>query len=404
VLCLTDHADFDSVAKTRLLADLFTSHGVRVTKSVFPKSEPSSASKSEPGLDTPDYRREIERLHASGSEIAYHSFSPRARQPTTDECRQLASTMSGLCATTWIDHGVANYQFAFKNQLADGTVLDEFLGAFGVRNFWSYVDVADNPLLLRRPRPGVFRTLRSRRGLLRYFHQLRPRRLAYFALHQLRNMRVHTVSHAWEYWRKANNQRPSLLAELRAARNLRDKALSIYGHQGIVPGLVPHDLWVFDTVLLNHLAIQLRPESLDALTEDSSIFIGHCYFAAQHAHALGNCFVGDRQAPRLDPEWVRTVEHLAVRQERGDLAVLSFADVRQSLSSFYNSRLLRHPQGWELRCSPSSMGKVVAGPAVTMQKYSCHDKGPVVRDSVGLFTHLKDKDVLVIDGASGSSG
>ena len=37
VICLTDHPDFDTVPKLRLLQEIFSEHNIRITKGVFPE-------------------------------------------------------------------------------------------------------------------------------------------------------------------------------------------------------------------------------------------------------------------------------------------------------------------------------------------------------------------------------
>lgn len=94
VICLTDHPDWDTVAKTRLLTELFLKYDFRFTKGIFPKSEPSAPDLN-PGLDVSQYRSYIDIVHEHGSEIAYHSHSPLAE--ATADRRVSVTNQTHVC-------------------------------------------------------------------------------------------------------------------------------------------------------------------------------------------------------------------------------------------------------------------------------------------------------------------
>src|SRR5207248_6638562 len=143
-ICLTDHADFDSIETMRLLVPAFIRNGIRFTKSAFPHSDPHPR-KREPGLDVPEYACLIDELYATGSEIAFHGLTPRVQAPGIEECGRRTQMMARYAPQTWIDHGSGAYLFSRNGYLPNGRRLVDVLDRYGILNYWSYFDLWDNP-------------------------------------------------------------------------------------------------------------------------------------------------------------------------------------------------------------------------------------------------------------------
>lgn len=350
VLCLTDHADFDSAEKLRLLAPLVERTGFRFTKSVFPHGDPvpGRSDKAEPGLDDPDFRREVARLHELGVEIAYHGFGPRRDAPPLAECGRRSEAMAAFAPETWIDHGTGDYLLSRQARLGEGVDLVAFLDRLGIESYWSYFDVWDNPLgdldSWRPSRPARVAAEGSR--LLRRSAAIPAGARRHCFRHVLGNL---VGEHAYlDAVRRPVDWR-SALARVPRLWRLRSAPQLLYGFDGRSPMTAPARRWVFDTTLLNHLALQVVPGTLDRLAKDSALCLGHTYFGWSPQIA-SNVFGRDGNgALRVLPTFAESLEHLAVLCARRELAAVPFRELRASLSAFGEARIARGPRGWELQ-------------------------------------------------------
>ena len=350
VICLTDHADFDSPEKTRLLADHLIRRGLCITKSVFPDADlPSSTPWEETGLDNADYRDSINRLFENGSEIALHGFTPKSDAPALSECKRRLERLNQYELTTWIDHGIGDYLFSRGGRLPGDVRLEDLLEENGVRNYWSYFDVWDNPfgtdLSLLAERSGfdvVPDFLHSSHG----WRKTTGHEAMWFALHEFRNLvgdgnDIPIRRRPWRVaaWRQG-------LRWHGIARRIRQAPFGIYGRDGAVFQQSLQSPWVFDTVLLNHLALQLAPAMIDRLIQKTGLLIGHCYMACEYDRARRNVFrrIGGRVA--IDPAFETALDYLSDRQRSADMSTLSFAQLRRCLDFFVRTRLRRTETGW----------------------------------------------------------
>lgn len=355
-ICLTDHADHDDVEKLRPLVALLTSSSFHLTKSVFPQSEPlPEQGKYEPGLDDRQFRVLMRELHASGSEIAYHSFGPRPRVPTLDEARECATLMEReFGASTYIDHGRGEHNFAYDNELEPGLGLSDFLADFGVRNYWSHFDIYENPFHPLSSWMPVG-SGRRRKDLGRSIALARTRDarlLAYLALHGVNN-----VVGAEASVRVRSVKTPRALAGLHGGRReLRAKQarpILIYrtgGEPATLPtnGIAGRDQWVFDTVLLNHLGWQLRPEAVDELVAEAGLLLGHCYLGATSPYMEAHTLKDGPHGWQVDGRFRSAVEHIAELQKRHLVISTTFEELRETLTRFATTSLIRHEDGWEV--------------------------------------------------------
>jgi len=350
VICLTDHADFDSPGKARLTADHLTRRDICITKSVFPASDlPSLTAWEETGLDNAQYRASMEQLLASGSEIAAHGFTPKRDAPPLSECKRRLELLRPYGVKTWIDHGTGEYLFSRGGKLADGVGLDTLLEANGVENYWSYFDVWDNPF---RAASSVFSRRRGGDVVSDFFDQhhgwtgATAREALWFALHEFRNLvgdgndvAIRKRPLHFQSWRRA-------IEWYGVARQVRAAPFGLYGRDGAVYQQSLSSPWVFDTVLLNHLALQLAPRMIDRLIDGNGLMIAHCYIACEHDYARRNAF--RRIAGRLavDPAFETALDYVDDRQRSGELRTLSFAQLRRCLEFFVRARLRRTQLGW----------------------------------------------------------
>jgi hypothetical protein len=349
-LCLTDHADFDSVEKLRLLMPLVERTGFRFTKSIFPHSDPAPGrpDKREPGLDDPAFRGAVARLHELGVEIAYHGFSPRREAPGIEECQRRSEAMAAFSPETWIDHGTGDYLFSRKARLDGGADLIGFLDRLGIESYWSYFDIWDNPL-----------------GDLNSWRSSRPARLAEEGFRLLSRSpaipagaRRHSFRHVFgnlfgehayldvrdrpARWRRAVGRIPQLW-------RLRSSPQLLYGLDGRSPLTAPAKHWIFDTTLLNHLALQIVPGTLNRLASDSALCLGHTYFGWSPQFGTNVFGRGGDGSLHILPVFEESLEHLRQLQQRRELASVPFRDLRASLTAFREARLVRRERGWELQ-------------------------------------------------------
>jgi hypothetical protein len=139
--------------------------------------------------------------------------------------------------------------------------------------------------------------------------------------------------------------------------------------------------WIFDTILLNHPAVQLRPAVIDRLCEDSGLLLGHSYLTCEHRYIAGTCLARPKGRLRIAPSFVANLEHIADCQRRGEVISLSFARLRESLTDFSRVSLWRTETGWLARGDGRAGTAVIAG-----------DRSAISRASIrgALTTTLRD--------------
>jgi hypothetical protein len=404
-ICLTDHPDFDTVEKLRLLVDLFVKHNFRFTKAVFPQSEPVG-SKCEPGLDVPAYAALVTSIHEHGSEVAYHGFGPRsgrrAGSLAADECVRRAEMMSRFRPSSWTDHGTGGYLLSRLGRLEDGRELTDFLSQYGVRNYWSYTDLWDNPfrnLSCWHPR-GDWDAIGDFWLGARLLRPKEASQLAFLLLQGVKN--VYGVKQVGAVLRAPLDLRGWTEAVRERARlhDLRSRPFAIYGFDGRAFPVGQAAAWIFDTVLLNHPTVQLRPALVRRLCEESGLLLGHCYLSCEHPYIVGNCVANGGRGLRISPSFVANLEYIAERQRQGDVVSLSFAQLRASLASFSQAVLSRHATGWSARTNGGDGAVVVAGDRSLVSVAAIRGAaGTTFRDHVG-FVHSRPGRAMTITTAS----
>lgn len=358
VVCLTDHPDFDSSPKVSALAGLFARTGVKITKGVFPASQPSGH-KQEPGLDHLDYLASIELLHGSGSEIAFHGFGPRVDAPALDDCKRRCDRMIPFTPRTWIDHGTGGYLFSRRATLQDGTSLRSFLRPYGIDSYWSYFDIWDNPVSelscwLSRSSGDI------PAEILRSFYELRHQKAAldpgkgtlYPLMHGLNNALGVHATNALRTRTPGLRLAQMVRASRRSVHEVRTTPFVVYGLDGAGYAVTRDQDWVFDTLLLNHPAMQLRGEALEQLAHRSGLLLAHVYLCAQHPYLRGGCFDPGSEA-NLDPAFVEAIEQLAAAQRAGSVITMTFAEVRATLTAYCSTNLERTAKGWQVHAPPA---------------------------------------------------
>lgn len=349
-ICLTDHPDFDTVEKLCLLYELFSKNDLRVTKGVFPIGDSGPAT-MKPGLDVPEYKKYVDMLYESGSEIAYHGFSPRSQTPLLSECLRRIDMMGKYSPKTWIDHGYGSHLFSRDAVLKEGVSLVEMLGKVGVENYWSYTDVWENPtrhlhVWERRELVLAFSNMLS---FLWDNKCVSASLLTYYGSSVLKNVLgpFHLRPIMNQPW-KASAWR-SVASQAWGLRYFQKNPMVLYDMRGQCSFMSDQKIWVFDTILLNHLAFQLRPANIDLLCEQNGLLLAHCYFGHQKGtYGRINCFVDDGANPGLIPEFVEDVQYISEKQSQRDLVALPFAALRDALTNFVNASVVRTQCGWEI--------------------------------------------------------
>jgi hypothetical protein len=350
VICLTDHPDWDSVPKIKALGELFSRHNIRITKGVFPVAD-IGWSHYGPGLNVPAYAAQVDQWSEMGHEIAFHGLGSRCEVSDLglEECLRRMDSLQRYDPKTWIDHGGGEYIFARLARLPGDADLVEELRRRGVRNFWSYGDPWQNPsthlhIWHHRSVPGAFGDfvgLAHRRGLMP------PMQFAYLGTVPLKNIGgdaqyLRLCRRPWspsEWKLSAHNFK--LLREINA------DPLYLYDLNGDFVLKDPDATLVFDTVLLNHLALQLCPANVDRLVACGGILIAHVYCGAVPRYGGRNCF-DIRSEARLLDGFQDNIVHISHVQEHGDLVTLPLRDLRQALTNHAASRTLRREDGWEV--------------------------------------------------------
>ncbi len=350
VICLTDHPDFDTVAKLRLLYELFSKNDLRVTKGVFPSSDPGSA-RMVPGLDVPEYKKYIDMLHESGSEIAYHGFSFRNNPPPLSECLRRIDMMSTYSPKTWIDHGGGKYLFSKDAAFKEGASLVEMLSKVGVENYWSYSDVWENPTR----HLDVWAKRKSSMALTNMLYFLWDKKrgkvplVLYYGSSVLKNLfgPFHVRPIMDNPWRARTWK--SVVSQARGLRYFHENPMVLYDMSGQCSFMSDQKIWVFDTVLLNHVAFQLRPSNVDLLCKQNGLLLAHCYFGQQKGtYGTINCFVNDGENSVLIREFIEGVKYISEKQNQREVVTLSFTALRDALTNFANASVMRTQHGWEI--------------------------------------------------------
>ncbi len=380
VVCLTDHPDFDTMEKLALLTPVLENSELHFTKAVFPCSS-DQGEKREPGLDVPRYAALIERLHQSGSEIACHGFGPRYHAPPRAECQRRLGYLQRFRPVTWIDHGAGPYLFAGGAHLADGTPLLDLLTPYGIVNFWSYVDLWSNPFLSISTLPfhagrHLFGDFLVGGGLSRAWAH--PRRLAYLCCHAIKSLCGDTGYAALRSGTLTRTTWHTVVREAKIAHGLHRAPAVLYGEDG---GGVPQAAdrrCLFDTICINHPAIQLHKTSLDRLAREPGIVLGHTYLTCLRRGGFGNSLTaGKGTRLRVNPVFVAALEALASRQARGELSTLPLSSLRHCLAAQQAASLVRSPTGWRFANptpAQAAATPIIAGTRATIQGLQAGDE------------------------------
>lgn len=348
-ICLTDHPDWDSVEKSSALHRLFAVNGIRITKAVFPASD--LGWDYGPGMDSHEYSAVIDRWWEAGNEIAYHGLgSGRDAPASLDDCIGRLAALDRYRPRTWIDHGRGDYLFVRQATLPGGASLLKHLSERGVHNYWSYADPWQNPASdlriwhSRRAGDAVadFLTLTRRRG------PTGPRQFAYLGSIAVKNLTGdeqyrRVLSRPW-----ACSEWTDLVRSSRLLRELRRDPLYLYSRSGdFWPGSEARDL-VFDTMLLNHVSLQLSPSNVERLVHDNGLLVAHTYLADTDPRGGRNCFCA-QEPPRILGQFQENVQHMSMLQSRGDLVTTPLRDLREALSQYAQTRIIRRSDGWDIR-------------------------------------------------------
>ncbi|WP_457602613.1 hypothetical protein [Nitratifractor sp.] len=347
VVCLTDHADWDSVEKLDKLADLFKKYDFRFTKSIFPHSDPQEE-KQEPGLDDPTFTRVIDKLYGMGTEIAYHGFSPRIEPPSFKTVEERIALMRRYRPVTWIDHGTGCYLFSRKGRCENGIDLVELLGNEGIENYWSYTDVWENPgpsgslNLWRRRR--IVESFSDIHSLMKSKECLSAEKVAYLLISLPEN-----IFGSSDYRRPKNLYRPKnfrfLMEKSKKLHALHRRPFGLYNRHGFFSFKgTPKDPLVFDSILLNHLSLQLAPEAMNRLSKENGLLLAHCYMGAQHRYGGSNIFDSKNN---ILPSFRENIESLHAMQKRSELRSVSLLTLTQSLKNFEETRFVKEDDSWK---------------------------------------------------------
>jgi hypothetical protein len=307
----------------------------------------------EPGIDVPDYKRHVDLLYESGSEIAYHGFSPGRDAPPLSECWRRIDMVRKYSPKTWIDHGTGDYLFSRKGVLKEGASLVEMLSKVGVENYWSYTDVWENParnLHVWRKR-NVLLSFSSVRHFLLDKKRVTVSELIYYASSVPKNLfgQYHIRPVMKTPWRM--EAWIAVIAHAAGLKYVHENPMVLYDRGGQCSLMSDEKVWLFDTILLNHLAFQLRPPNVDFLCKENGLLLAHCYLGHQkRKYGTMNCFIDNDASVTLIPEFVENVEYIAEKQNQKELVTLPFAALRVALANFAKASIVRTPNGWEIQC------------------------------------------------------
>jgi hypothetical protein len=146
-----------------------------------------------------------------------------------------------------------------------------------------------------------------------------------------------------------------VVSHSRRLKHYHENPMVLYDLTGQSSLMSDQGIWVFDTVLLNHLAFQLRPENIDLLCKQSGLLLAHCYLSHQKKeYGTINCFVGTDDKVSLIPEFIENVRYISEKQSQMDLVTLPFSALRNALTNFVNASLINTSSGWKI------VGKAIA--------------------------------------------
>ncbi len=346
-LIITDHADWDTVEKFRLISRVLKKYKISITKSVFPFTEMYHGIQHH-GVNTPGYKELLREFKSAGNEIAFHGFTSARDAPEYDECVRRMESMKEFKPETWIDHGIGDYLFSRNGELSNGISLFEFLTSYGIKNFWSYGDIYNDPAkelnsFESRGYHSIFTDLfRSLCGN----SKLSFKASTYISGHVVKNFfGASAIKDLLSKSRSAGNYR-KMLREFKLNRIRRKNPFTLYDLNGITPMISNRGEWIFDTILINHPAFQLRPEAIDKLIYNGGISIMHTYLSSNKSYIANSCIRDSNEAPELSEIFVKNIEYIAFRQSQSGIVTLSFADFRKSLEKLKNSKLIFRNNKW----------------------------------------------------------
>lgn len=146
------------------------------------------------------------------------------------------------------------------------------------------------------------------------------------------------------------------LKDHKKRRHLRERPAVVYSSSGGPPPESACGMWFFDTVRLNHLAIQLRPSVINRLIQESGMTVVHCYLCDSRRINESNCLVQRNGLFEIHPLFLQSIEHISSCQTENQLVTLPFAELRRVLTDFWATSVTRTVRGWEVRRKNGTTG------------------------------------------------
>jgi hypothetical protein len=284
-----------------------------------------------------------------------------------EECIRRADRMIEFQPETWIDHGTGDYLFSRRATMPDGTPLAKFLQPRGIRNYWSYSDYWLNPcerLTGWAPIPLSQALADVTASLARVDRNARriTAQSIYLLAHGLKNLIGERTLEEIKKHPGSIDSWMGISQGRRSRRSLNTEPMVLYTESGSIFASDLEGIWIFDTVLLNHLALQFRPALTSGLGASSTVLIGHTYLGAQFPHMTATALERDRV--KLDSRFVEGIEHIASLQRERLLTSLPFSTLRMNLTEFVRTRTVRTGSGWEVH-SPEPAPRLFVGASKT---------------------------------------
>jgi hypothetical protein len=378
-LCITDHPDFEDSAKLELIADLFCRNDIRFTKAVFPYVDDRSPYPA-PGMNDVRYSALVRRLYEHGSEIALHSLDAAFGEPSPEERSRRLRQMAHYRPRTWIDHSIARYLLSRGTHFSDGTPLVGILDQFGIENYWSYNDIIHNPFadLSCWPRvpPSLYSNVTSLPKL-----RLTPKNWGYMGLHHLKQRLGSNAYSALYRHLGSPADRTDFVRSVRVASRVRSTAFYLYDFTGVPMAYSTQRRLLFDTVVLNHAAAQLRPGAVDGLVASSGLCIAHTYFGFVRSYGFENCFDQRSPQPAVLETFRQAIEHISYLQSRKQLVTLPVTELRRALSAFWRARIIKTPDGFIVTMHDISAPLCVAATQSAVTEH-IGGAGATIRDGI----------------------
>lgn len=311
IACFTDHCDFDTLENLKIQREFFKEIDLKITKGFFL----NHFSKRDDNASFENDKEEVLKWKDDNHELCYHSLtqSIRSDEGAFDEFYNFIPPLENI--SIWIDHGFQPYNFSMfeKNNISkerfEATLFDKKINVL-----WNYIDAATATKgILNQLNPNDF-------NLEKYYKSIADLPFLKRMVMLIKNIIFHydndefrvrnyieTLTHTKRIFKRGKileifslfkNAIPVTIMLLKVFFNWNKAKKQTYKVAKYSSLFFKHkidkkDFYIFQAIEMVDFDKALCKENVDALVNDSGLFIAHTYFSVNMNHYKGKLINSD---------------------------------------------------------------------------------------------------------------